>query len=106
MSEKMKNKSKNISKKAVKRAAIVVFLVITVLSTVIISTYNYSKASALKQSTLDASAEVSAVQEDIAEKTALIEGEGFDEYCEKIAREKYGYARPGEFVIYDSSFGK
>lgn len=106
MSESSRKKTKNISKKAVKRTAIAIFLVVTVLSTVIISVYNYSKASALKQSTLDAANEVSAVQEDIAEKSALIEGEGFDEYCEKIAREKYGYARPGEFVIYDSSFGK
>ena len=106
MSESSRKKTKNISKKAVKRTAIAIFLVVTVLSTIIISVYNYSKASALKQSTLDAANEVSAVQEDIAEKSALIEGEGFDEYCEKIAREKYGYARPGEFVIYDSSFGK
>ena len=106
MSEMIKKKKSSISKRTIKRTAIVVFLVITVLSTVIISTYNYSKASALKQSTLEAASEVSAVQEDIAEKSALIDGEGFDEYCEKIAREKYGYARPGEFVIYDSSFGK
>lgn len=106
MSEFIKNKTNSISKKAVKRTAIIVFLVVTVVSTVIISAYNYSKASALKQSTLNASAECSDVQDDIAEKSALIEGEGFDEYCEKIAREKYGYARPGEFVIYDSSFGK
>lgn len=106
MSEMIKSKTQNISKKAVKRTAIIIVVVVTVLSTVIISAYNYSKASALKQSTLEAAAEVSAVQEDIAEKSALIDGEGFDEYCEKIAREKYGYARPGEFVIYDSSFGK
>lgn len=106
MSDMIKMKKSGVSKKAVKRALIVVFLVATVLSTVIISTYNYSKASALKQSTLEAASEVSSVQEDIAEKSALIDGEGFDEYCEKIAREKYGYARPGEFVIYDSSFGK
>ena len=106
MSDMIKIKKSGLNKRAVKRALIVVFLVATVLSTVIISTYNYSKASALKQSTLEAASEVSSVQEDIAEKSALIDGEGFDEYCEKIAREKYGYARPGEFVIYDSSFGK
>lgn len=106
MSDMIKMKKSGLNKRAVKRALIVVFLVATVLSTVIISTYNYSKASALKQSTLEAASEVSSVQEDIAEKSALIDGEGFDEYCEKIAREKYGYARPGEFVIYDSSFGK
>lgn len=103
---KVKNAVSSVGKQTVKKVAVILFLVATVVSTVIISAYNYSKASALKQSTAEAVSQCEEVKEDISEKSALIDGEGFDEYCEKIAREKYGYARPGEFVIYDSSFGK
>lgn len=102
----VKNRFSSISKRTVKKTAIIVFVVLVALSTVVISAYNFSKAAALKQSSAEASLECSAVKEDIDEKSALIDGEGFDEYCEKIAREKYGYAKPGEFVIFDSSFGK
>ena len=35
----------------------------------------------------------------------FLEDENHDEYYEKIAREEYNYAKPGERVFYDSSFG-
>ena len=32
--------------------------------------------------------------------------ENHDEYFEKVAREQYGYCKPGEKVYYDSAYGK
>ena len=36
----------------------------------------------------------------------ILDEEDHDEYFEKIAREKYGYCKPGEKVYYNSSFGE
>lgn len=90
----------------IKRIAIVVFAIALVAVTVFLSARNYSRANALSKSIDEVSMECEQIKEDIAEKQELINGKGFDEYCEKIAREKYGYAKPGEYVIYDSSYGK
>lgn len=93
-------------KRKLKRAAAIVFVCVLLVFTVVVSATNFAKADSINRQTQDLEEECSLVQQDIAEKTALIAGEGFDYYCEKIAREKYGYAKPGENVIYDSSFGK
>lgn len=100
------NTASRLNKSVLKRAAIIIFMVATLAATIIVSTYNNNKAAAFKESALEVSEECEAVKEEISEKSDLIAGKGFDEYCEKIAREKYGYAKPGEYVIYDSSFGK
>ena len=35
----------------------------------------------------------------------FLQDKNHDEYYEKIAREQYGYAKPGERVFYDSAYG-
>lgn len=95
-----KNKSKTL-KNAVLLFAVVAVLVVATA----VCFSNFSKASAYKNSAQEASSSLQAVNDDISKKTELIEGKGFDDYCEKIAREKYGYAKPGEYVIYDSAYG-
>lgn len=47
--------------------------------------------------------ELDLESEDIKE---IINEENHDDYFEKIAREKYGYCKPGEKVYYNSSFGE
>lgn len=66
---------------------------------------NYAKAKSYDESTNEVSSKCKEVQTQIEENEKLINGDGFDDYCEKIAREKYGYAKPGETVIYNSAYG-
>lgn len=98
--------NKKTKKHGLLKKLIVVFAVLAVAATAIISTVNYKKAAAYKEEAEKVSQECEDYKEDTDKIQALIDGEGFDEYCEKIAREKYGYAKPGEYVIYNSSHEK
>lgn len=99
-------KPKNNGKQKIIRTLILVFAIIAIAAATIVSTINYKKAAAYKEEATKIAQEIEAFKEDNDEIQALIDGEGFDEYCEKIAREKYGYAKPGEYVIYNSSHEK
>ncbi|MCM1364096.1 MAG: septum formation initiator family protein [Faecalibacterium sp.] len=88
-----------------KKLLIALAVVIALTFTISVSAVNYSKAYDYKSQTAAAKAECEEVKKEIQKDIDLINGKGFDEYCEKIAREKYDYAKPGEYVIYDSSFG-
>ncbi len=65
---------------------------------------NYAKASEYKEETaqiLDNKATLDS------ESTMLLDSlDHQDELFEKIAREEYGYCKPGEKVFYSSSFGE
>ncbi|MGN1418863.1 MAG: septum formation initiator family protein [Acutalibacteraceae bacterium] len=91
--------------KVLKRTLVIIAAVVLIIVTVTISAFNFSKASAYKASAEEAAQACEQIKNDISKKEDLIAGKGFDEYCEKIAREKYGYAKPGEYIIYDSSYG-
>ena len=66
---------------------------------------NYAQAANNKNKITELSNEVSEVKSENEELERFLEDENHDEYYEKIAREEYGYAKPGERVFYDSSFG-
>ena len=51
------------------------------------------------------SGECEEIKNENEELKRFLEDKNHDEYYEKIAREQYGYAKPGERVFYDSSFG-
>lgn len=89
----------------VKRLIAVLAAMGIIIFSVCIGFKNYAKARAYDESAKEMSSKCQDVQTQISEKEKLIDGEGFDSYCEKIAREKYGYAKPGETVIYDSAYG-
>lgn len=76
-----------------------------IIFSVCIGFKNYAKARAYDANSEEISSKCQDVQTQIEEKEKLIDGEGFDSYCEAIAREKYGYAKPGETVIYNSAYG-
>ena len=50
--------------------------------------------------------EITELDEESAEIQSILDSENHDEYFEKIAREEYGYCKPGEKVYYNSSFGE
>lgn len=87
------------------KVALAVVALAAICFVVVVSAINFSTAAGYREDSAEASQLCEEIKEDISEKSDLIDGKGFDEYCEKIAREKYGYAKPGEYVIYDSSFG-
>ncbi|MCM1543963.1 MAG: septum formation initiator family protein [Ruminococcus sp.] len=88
-----------------RRLLIALVVAVALTFTISVGAVNYSKANDYKSQIAEAEAQCEKVKEEIKKDSDLINGKGFDEYCEKIAREKYGYAKPGEYVIYDSSFG-
>lgn len=49
---------------------------------------------------------ISQLDEESAEIQAILDEKNHDEYFEKIAREEYGYCKPGEKVYYNSSYGE
>ncbi len=96
---------KTYSKFTLKKLLITVAVLLVLVFAIGVSAVNYSKAYAYKAQTAEAMTQCEEVKKEIKKDSDLIDGKGFDDYCEKIAREKYGYAKPGEYVIYDSSFG-
>ena len=46
------------------------------------------------------------IDKESAEIQEILDEENHDEYFEKIAREEYGYCKPGEKVYYNSSYGE
>lgn len=81
-------------------------LVIVFVSVIAVSSImNYRTA---REYQAQAAQKEKEAQEKLEENEALerrLNEENLDEYIEKIAREQYGYMRPGERVVFDSSFG-
>jgi cell division protein FtsB len=49
---------------------------------------------------------ISQLDEESDEILEILNEKNHDEYFEKIAREEYGYCKPGEKVYYNSSYGE
>lgn len=99
------NNKEKADKPAVKNFLVIGVLVLTVVIVVVFSAVNFVRAKDYDKRSEQASEECESVKSDVSKKSDIIDGTGFDEYCEEIAREQYGYAKPGEYVLYDSSFG-
>ena len=67
---------------------------------------NYIKLGELKQEIATMEQDISKLDEESADIKEILDEENHDDYFEKIAREKYGYCKPGEKVYYNSSFGE
>ena len=67
---------------------------------------NYIKLGELKQEIATIEQDISKLDEESADIKEILDEENHDDYFEKIAREKYGYCKPGEKVYYNSSFGE
>lgn len=82
-------------------AAIVLLFGITVFACVL---PNYTAAAKLKEETAILSARIAEMEKESDEIARSLKDE--DKLFEKIAREEYGYCKPGEKVYYNSSFGE
>ncbi len=67
---------------------------------------NYIKLGQLNKEIEAVKQEITQLDEESADIKEILDEEDHDDYFEKIAREKYGYCKPGEKVYYNSSFGE
>ncbi|MBQ7295676.1 MAG: septum formation initiator family protein [Clostridia bacterium] len=67
---------------------------------------NFIEYGQLKDEINDINQEITELDKESNEIQAILDDETHDEYFEKIAREEYGYCKPGEKVYYNSSFGE
>ena len=105
-SEAQKKQKKQKNK--VRKFHVAWFTVAVVFCAVVIGTCitNYSKAAEYKEQAQKVSQEISSLNKETSEIAVTLQKENHDEYFEKIAREEYGYCKPGEKVFYDSSYGE
>lgn len=82
-------------------AAIVILFSITVLACVV---PNYTAAAKYNEEAAKLESEIAALNDESAGITKDLKNQ--DKLFEKIAREEYGYCKPGEKVFYNSSFGE
>lgn len=102
------NEAKADKKRSIKKYHIVLIFVLVVFSTFVISkcVSNYARAAEYNRQASEIEASASAVSEESAEISETLKSENHQAYFEKIAREEYGYCKPGEKVYYNSSFGE
>lgn len=67
---------------------------------------NYIKLGELNKEIEAVQQNISELDEESEDIREILDEENHDDYFEKIAREKYGYCKPGEKVYYNSSFGE
>ena len=67
---------------------------------------NYIKLGQLNNEIEKVNQEITQLDQESAQIKEILDEEDHDDYFEKIAREKYGYCKPGEKVYYNSSFGE
>lgn len=97
---------KSKSNKKQKHSFLLAALIIAFVGVIAIScALNYAQAAKNNREAEGISEQCSEVKKENEELERFLEDKNHDEYIEKIAREEYGYAKPGERVYYDSSFG-
>lgn len=67
---------------------------------------NFVKLNELNKEIAAIEADITELDMESAEIQEILNEENHDEYFEKIAREEYGYCKPGEKVYYNSSYGE
>lgn len=98
-----KKEPRRLSKFHIALVALMILLFGTAIGTTAV---NYAKAADYKEQISLISEEASRVSAESAEIAETLKEENHDEYFEKVAREQYGYCKPGEKVYYDSAYGK
>ena len=98
-----KKEPRRVKKVHIVMAAAMILLFGTAIGTTAV---NYAKAADYNEQISLINEEASRVSAESAEIAETLKEENHDEYFEKIAREQYGYCKPGEKVYYDSAYGK
>lgn len=105
--EARKQKAKKEPKKLSKTHMIMIAAMVVLFGTAIgICAVNYIEAAEYKEQVSRISEEAVQISEQSAEIKETLKKENHDEYFEKVAREQYGYCKPGEKVYYDSAYGE
>lgn len=94
---------RRIKKVHIVMAAAMILLFGTAIGTTAV---NYAKAADYNEQISLINEQASMVSAESAEIAETLKEENHDEYFEKVAREQYGYCKPGEKVYYDSAYGK
>ncbi len=96
------------AKKSINKYHIIVIVIFALMSTFVISkcVSNYARAAEYNREASAIEAAATAISEESADISETLKAENHEAYFEKIAREEYGYCKPGEKVYYNSSFGE
>jgi cell division protein FtsL len=101
-----KNAAKQSGRVKPKHSILLLLLILAFVGVIAVGCImNYVQAANNNRQATELQSEVSELKKENEELQRFLEDENHDEYYEKIAREEYNYAKPGERVFYDSSFG-
>ena len=101
-----KNAAKQPGRVKSKHSILLLLLILAFVGVIAVGCImNYAQALNNNKQVTELESEVSELQKENEELQRFLEDKNHDEYYEKIAREEYNYAKPGERVFYDSSFG-
>lgn len=101
-----KNATKQSGRIKSKHSVLLLLLILAFVGVIAVGCImNYAQAANNNKQVTKLQGEVSQLQQENEELQHFLEDKNHDEYYEKIAREEYNYAKPGERVFYDSSFG-
>ena len=100
--------AKKAKKKEIKIVHIVMIFVAVVFTALLFSqcVTNYVRAAEYNREAAEIESLATSVSVESSEISETLKEENHMAYFEKIAREEYGYCKPGEKVYYNSSFGE
>ncbi len=102
------SEAKKARKKELKTVHLIMIFVAVVLTTLLFSqcVTNYVRAAEYEREAAEIESLATSVSVESSEISEILKEENHMAYFEKIAREEYGYCKPGEKVYYNSSFGE
>ncbi|MBQ3136418.1 MAG: septum formation initiator family protein [Clostridia bacterium] len=108
MSVRNFNEAKKAKKKEIRIVHIFTALVIVAMTALLISqcVTNYARAAEYNRKAEEIENLATSISMESSEISETLKEENRQAYFEKIAREEYGYCKPGEKVYYNSSFGE
>lgn len=98
-----KKESRHFTKTHLIMAAAMIFLFGT---TIAATAVNYAQAADYDKQISEINEAALQLSQESSEIAETLKEENHDEYFEKVAREQYGYCKPGEKVYYDSAYGE
>ena len=106
--DEAKKLQKKTEKRPIKRTHIALAAAMVLLfgSAIGTTAVNKARAADYKEQLEKVNSEAYSISSESAEIAEILKEENHDEYLEKVAREQYGYCKPGEKVYYDSAYGK
>ncbi|MBE6775397.1 MAG: hypothetical protein E7543_04300 [Ruminococcaceae bacterium] len=102
------SEARKAKKREIKKVHILMIFVAAVMTVLLVSqcVSNYARAAEYNREAAELEALAVSVSEESSEISETLKEENHQAYFEKIAREEYGYCKPGEKVYYNSSYGE